>query len=87
MQAPAEGEIIYKDDEGTICRRWNWREVARTVLTEDTKNAILVLEALDPVTDTELDRAQSELGDLVHKYCGGSVRYFMLNADNPSITF
>ncbi|HKX24025.1 MAG TPA: phenylalanine--tRNA ligase beta subunit-related protein [Candidatus Saccharimonadales bacterium] len=84
-QAPTEGEVIYKDDEGTICRRWNWREVARTILTEDTTNCILVLEALNPVTDEELKQAQQELGELVQKYCGGSVEYFVLDKDNPSI--
>jgi len=86
-QAPAEGEIIYKDDEGTICRRWNWREVARTILTDETTSCILVLEALDPVTDDELEQAQKELGELVQTYCGGTVRHFKLDAANSSISF
>jgi DNA/RNA-binding domain of Phe-tRNA-synthetase-like protein len=83
-QAPTEGEIIYKDDEGTICRKWNWREVARTILTNDTKNSILVLEALDSTTNEELLTAQMELGNLVQQYCGGDVRHFVLNKNNPS---
>lgn len=86
-QSPAEGEIIYRDDEGTICRRWNWREVARTILTGETTNCILVLEALDPVTDEELGRAQKDLGELVQRYCGGTVRHFKLDAATPSISF
>ncbi len=36
-EPPYEGEIVYKDDEGAICRCWNWRESVRTMLTEDTK--------------------------------------------------
>ena len=86
-QAPAEGEIVYKDDEGTICRRWNWREVARTILTDDTINCVLVLEALNPVTDDELHAAQQELGELVQKYCGGSLEHFVLSKSNPTISF
>jgi DNA/RNA-binding domain of Phe-tRNA-synthetase-like protein len=86
MQAPEEGEVIYKDNEGTICRRWNWREVARTILTADTKNCILVLEALNPVTNKELEQAQQELGELVQKYCGGTVEHFKLSASNPTIS-
>lgn len=86
-QAPTEGEIIYKDDVGTICRRWNWREVARTILTDDTKNCILVLEALNPVTDEELLQAQEELGELVQKYCQGEVKHFLLNKEQTSISF
>ena len=39
--APAlEGEIIYYDQEGAVCRCLNWREAQRTMLTEDTKDAI-----------------------------------------------
>ncbi len=41
-EPPYEGEIVYKDDEGAICRCWNWRESVRTMLTEDTKNAFLM---------------------------------------------
>lgn len=85
-QAPAEGEVIYKDDEGTICRRWNWREVARTILTEDTTNCILVLEALNPITDDELHTAQLELGELVQKYCGGTVKHFVLNKTEIAVS-
>lgn len=29
-EAPYPGEVIYRDDAGPICRRWNWREVARS---------------------------------------------------------
>ncbi len=87
VQAPAEGEVIYKDDAGTICRRWNWREVVRTILTDDTKNCMLILEALNPVTDGELLIAQKELGDLVEKYCGGSVKHFMIDKKHQPISF
>lgn len=86
-QAPAPGEVIYKDNEGTICRRWNWREAARTMLTDDTQNCILVLEALNPTTDKELLAAQDELGKLVQAYTQGTVHHFLLNADNPVINF
>ncbi|HVI41005.1 MAG TPA: B3/4 domain-containing protein, partial [Anaerovoracaceae bacterium] len=44
---PYEGEIIYKDEEGAVCRCWNWREALRTILTEKTKNAFLCIELAD----------------------------------------
>lgn len=40
-EPPLPGEVIYKDDGGVICRRWNWREAERTKLTEETKNPSL----------------------------------------------
>src|SRR6266446_163898 len=41
-RAPQAGEVIYKDENGAICRRWNWKEADRTKLTLDTKDAVLV---------------------------------------------
>jgi DNA/RNA-binding domain of Phe-tRNA-synthetase-like protein len=36
-QAPVEGEVIYMDDDGTICRRWNWREKLRALYSLKTR--------------------------------------------------
>lgn len=82
---PHAGEIIYKDDISAICRRWNWREAERTKLTEETKNCILVIEGLLPVTKQEIETAIIELKDLVQKFCGGNLVYKILNKDNPEI--
>lgn len=39
-------EIIYYDNEGAVCRCFNWREAQRTMLTEGTTDAVLVIEAI-----------------------------------------
>jgi len=72
-RAPKAGEVIYTDDLGAICRRWNWKEAERTKLTEDTKRAVLVLEALPPVTLNELEEAMAELEKLVRAHTGAVV--------------
>lgn len=70
-EPPSAGEVAYKDDEGAVCRRWNWREAERTKLTEDTKNAIIILDAVAPVDYTCVERAMNELAVLIKKFCGG----------------
>ena len=70
-EAPLPGEVIYADDQGAVCRRWNWREAERTCLSNTTRNAILVIEALPPATENELGAALNELKQLVREYCGG----------------
>ena len=85
-RAPREGEIIYKDEVGTICRRWNWKEADRTKLTQETKKAFLVIETLPPVTRDTLETAIRELADLVKQYCGGMVSTAILDKDNREIT-
>ena len=70
---PKEGEVIYKDEKGVLCRRWNWREAGRTKLTKDTRNAIIVIDAVGPTTKEEVEKATNELADLIKKYCGGNI--------------
>ncbi|GAA4534968.1 B3/B4 domain-containing protein [Nonomuraea ferruginea] len=62
---PEPGEVIWRDDVGVTCRRWNWRQVVRTRLTEETTNAIFLLERLEPMTLEELKEAGEELADLL----------------------
>lgn len=65
---PMPGEVIYRDDVGVICRRWNWREGDRTKITKETKNAIVVIES---VAYIPMKNAVEELEELIKKYCGG----------------
>lgn len=69
---PEKGEIVYKDEAGVLCRKFNWREADRTKLTKETKNAIIVIETLLPFGRKDLEAAIEEFKDLAKKYCGGS---------------
>jgi DNA/RNA-binding domain of Phe-tRNA-synthetase-like protein len=84
-RTPHAGEILYKDDNGAICRRWNWKEADRTKLTQETKNAFLVIEALPPVSRDTVESAIRELADLVKQYCGGTVSTAFLDKDNREV--
>jgi DNA/RNA-binding domain of Phe-tRNA-synthetase-like protein len=81
---PKAGEVIYADDLGALCRRWNWKEADRTKLTEKTTRGFLVVEALPPVGRAELDAALADLKGLVEKYCGGTVRSGVLDRENAT---
>ncbi|WP_062436056.1 B3/B4 domain-containing protein [Herbidospora daliensis] len=62
---PAPGEVVWRDDAGVTCRRWNWRQGVRTRITEDTVDAIFILERLAPMTMEELVTAGAELVTLL----------------------
>ncbi|MDU5040288.1 MAG: B3/4 domain-containing protein [Clostridium perfringens] len=81
-EPPYEGEIVYKDDEGAICRCWNWRESVRTMLTEDTKNAFLCIELVDENREKEFENALKELSQLVEKNLGGKYEISILHINN-----
>jgi DNA/RNA-binding domain of Phe-tRNA-synthetase-like protein len=56
------GEVIWADSTGVTCRRWNWRQCARTQITPATTNIYFILDTLPPFTT---DQLQSAMDDLV----------------------
>jgi DNA/RNA-binding domain of Phe-tRNA-synthetase-like protein len=61
VEHPEPGEVVWCDDAGVTCRRWNWRQGRRTLLREDTQVALFILDALRPVTDEAVQAAADEL--------------------------
>ncbi len=61
IEHPEPGEVVWCDDVGVTCRRWNWRQAQRTQLSERTTTALFIIDALDPVTDEELNAAADDL--------------------------
>lgn len=56
------GEIIWRDDAGVTCRRWNWRQCVRTRLTESTTDALFIIDGLG---DDAGERAGATADDLI----------------------
>lgn len=79
---PYEGEIVYKDDKGAICRCLNWRESVRTMLTENTKNAILCMELVDESRLEDFKNALKDLSRLVEENLGGTSKILILDINN-----
>ena len=80
---PRPGEVIYRDRAGAICRRWNWKEADRTKLTETTRSAILVVEALPPATREDVSAAVEQLARRVRERCGATVVTAILDGRSP----
>ncbi|CAK1356814.1 hypothetical protein CB0940_11982 [Cercospora beticola] len=56
-----KGEVVWCDDEGVTCRRWNWRQGPRTGLSEKTEKVLFICDALDAMSDAELEKVGDEL--------------------------
>ena len=82
---PYEGEIVYKDEAGAICRCWNWREALRTLLTEKTKNAFLCIELADGSRLNEMEAALNDLAGLVSENLGGEVKIQLLDREHKEM--
>jgi DNA/RNA-binding domain of Phe-tRNA-synthetase-like protein len=59
--APKPGEVVWRDDAGVTCRRWNWRQGRRTALTEATSRALFIFDRLEPLPLETLEAAVDEL--------------------------
>ena len=79
-------EMIYYDDAGAICRNLNWREAQRTMLTEDTKDAVLIIEAINEGQQARAAEAMEALRDLIQDYFGVTGEITHLSAAKSSVT-
>ena len=67
------GELAYLDDAGAVCRCWNWRDGVRTALTDDTRNAFLIVECVDPDRVEDCRAATDELASLIETHLGATI--------------
>jgi DNA/RNA-binding domain of Phe-tRNA-synthetase-like protein len=61
VEHPEPGEVVWCDDAGVTCRRWNWRQAERTQLTGGTTAGLFVLDALEPLADEALRATADDL--------------------------
>ncbi len=55
------GEVVWRDRRGVTCRRWNWRQGARTRIKLETTAMWFVLERLEPMPLDALAEAGEQL--------------------------
>jgi DNA/RNA-binding domain of Phe-tRNA-synthetase-like protein len=58
---PDQGEVVWRDDQGVTCRRWNWRQGVRTRLGAGATRLWFILESLPPMPLEALHQAGEEL--------------------------
>lgn len=81
IEYPLPGEIIYVTNSIVMCRRWNWRQGNQTKLTPATRNIAVNVDCLPPISKEEAASITAELADLMRKFCGGEIKYFMLSTE------
>ena len=82
-----EGEVIYYDNGGAVCRSLNWREAERTMLTEATTNGVAVMESVNAEQAVRATEAMVELSKLVADFFKVTPsEQFILTKDHPEVT-
>ena len=77
---PKPGEVVYTDAAKVLCRRWNWRQDARSLVSPATTRAILTVQSLGV---GDLDAALADLTDLIGRFCGGRTAVTVADAADP----
>jgi DNA/RNA-binding domain of Phe-tRNA-synthetase-like protein len=60
---PDIAEVVWRDDTGVTCRRWNWRQCTRTRLTPTTTRALFILDGLGEGAAERVGAAADALED------------------------
>ncbi|WP_105248701.1 B3/4 domain-containing protein [Streptococcus suis] len=79
------GEVCYKDDKGAVCRCFNWRDGERTMITDETKNAFLVMELVNSDRVEDLENALDFISQQAEKFLGVVPEKYLLDRDTPAI--
>lgn len=82
IEHPEAGEVVWRDDAGVTCRRWNWRQGRRTGLADETRAALFILDALAPITDLKLTAAADALAQALSAF-GSEIRVSRRLVDAP----
>lgn len=78
VEHPEPGEVIWRDDLGVTCRRWNWRQGIRTRLDSQAQTMWFILESLPSMPLAALEEAGEELVDSLQRLMPGATTYSQL---------
>ncbi|HEX2727158.1 MAG TPA: phenylalanine--tRNA ligase beta subunit-related protein, partial [Beijerinckiaceae bacterium] len=79
---PKDGEVVYADARHVLCRRWNWRQDARTGITPATTRAVITVQANGW---GDLDAAVADLTTLITRFAAGRCRVAVADASTPDV--
>lgn len=78
---PKQGEVVYADDDHVLCRRWNWRQDARTAVTPQTQRVLVTVQSNGW---GDVEAAADELARLAAEHFGMSARIAVVDAGRPA---
>jgi len=80
-EAPKPGEVVYADADHVLCRRWNWRQDARSLITVETTRAVVTVQGNGA---GDVAAGANDLVDLIGQFCGGRCRVAILDSAHPT---
>ncbi|MET3792927.1 B3/B4 domain-containing protein [Aquamicrobium terrae] len=72
IEHPAAGEVVWRDDMGVTCRRWNWRQGTRTRMDAAAGRMWFILESLGTMPREALAEAGETFVDGLQRLMPGA---------------
>ena len=79
-----DGEVCYGDDKGAVCRCFNWRDGQRTMITENTKKAFVVIEYVNSERNEDIEKALKMIAEYSEKELGAKIAALKLLTKNEN---
>lgn len=81
-EPPKPGEVVYADAAKILCRRWNWRQDARSLVQPSSTRVVLTVQSLGV---GDLDAALADVRALIERFCGGRTAVTVADAAAPRV--
>ncbi len=83
IEHPLPGEIIFVEGKTVLTRRWTWRQANHTLTLPSSRQVEINIDRLPPVELDEIHSIASQVISLVERFCGGKLRYELLDVNHP----
>lgn len=83
VESVPAGEVVWADERGVTCRRWNWRQGLRTRIDLTTTRMWFVLERLEPMPIAALLEAGDLLAATLRRLSTGAAIATSFIGDRP----
>jgi DNA/RNA-binding domain of Phe-tRNA-synthetase-like protein len=77
---PKPGEVVYADTEKILCRRWNWRQDVRSLVTPLTTRAVVTVQSNGVGA---LDLAVADLRAMLGRFTGADTSVTLVDRMRP----
>jgi DNA/RNA-binding domain of Phe-tRNA-synthetase-like protein len=83
---PEPGEVVYADTAHILCRRWNWRQDARSAIRDATQRVTLNIESLDDESASVVEEAARTLCNLLEACSGARCEWAVADLAHPVVS-
>src|SRR3989344_4129659 len=75
-------ELILTDKEKILAHQLNYDVDKKVMPHEDTKTALIYIEALPPTSKAQLEKIMDEIAALIRVFCSGKIKKAVINKEN-----